>query len=106
MARRWQNLENWLEKKFGRKPTVEAVLFLIGIQETGFIRKNFSKEEKQDLMHVAVCTLLAPCGFYALERRDEDGWLHFRQLEKLNFSSPLEEQYFMKERILSYFEQY
>jgi hypothetical protein len=104
VARRWQDLENKLEKKFGRKPSIEVILFLIGIQETGFIGQKFSKEEKQDLMHVATCTVLAPCGFYEFENRDEDGWLHFKQIKKWSFSSPVEEQFFLKEQILSYFE--
>jgi len=105
LARRWLDLENKLEKKFGRKPDVEAVLFLIGIQETGFIRREFSKEEKQDLMHVAMCTLLMPSGFYEFERRDKEGWLYFKQLKKLSFSSAAEERNFLKEQILLYFEQ-
>lgn len=105
-ARRWRDLENKLEQQFGRKPSVEIMLFLIGIQETGFIHRAFSKEEKQDLMHIALCTVLALCGFYAFDHRDEDGWLHFKQLKKWSFSSSAEEQDFLKEQILRYFEQY
>ncbi len=56
---RWWNLEARLLERFGKKPDMEAILFLIGIQEFGDIRKKFSKEEKQDLMHIAVCSLSA-----------------------------------------------
>ena len=41
---RWWALEQKLVDKFGKKPDVEAVLFLIGLQETGFIREKISKE--------------------------------------------------------------
>ena len=46
---------------------MEAILFLIGIQEVGDFRTKFTKEQKQDLMHVAVCSLLSPSGYYELE---------------------------------------
>ncbi len=39
-------------------PDLQSILFLIGIQELGFVQHEFTKEEKQDLMHVAVCALL------------------------------------------------
>ena len=56
LQQRWWNLEAKLVERFGKKPDVEAVLFLIGMQETGFVTDKISKEQKQDLMHVAVCS--------------------------------------------------
>src|SRR5579862_8512088 len=47
---RWWKLEEKFMNKFGKKPDVEAILFLIGIQEIGKFKKKFSKEQKQDLM--------------------------------------------------------
>ena len=61
-------------ERFGKKPDLESVLFLIGIQELGDIRKKFSKEQKQDLMHIAVCTVFSTSGYYELSGADEDGW--------------------------------
>ena len=60
---RWWNLEAELVERFGKKPDMEAILFLIGIQEANKFAVKFSKEQKQDLMHVAVCTLLMPSGY-------------------------------------------
>ena len=40
---RWWKLEETLMSKFGKKPDMEAILFLIGIQEFGNIQKKFSK---------------------------------------------------------------
>lgn len=102
---RWWNLETQLVERFGKKPDLEAILFLIGVQEFGEIRQKFSKEQKQDLMHVAVCTLLAQSGYYELEQVDEDGWPHFRQLKSLPLMSLPEQENFMKDHILLYFEQ-
>jgi hypothetical protein len=101
---RWWNLEAKLVERFGKKPDMEAILFLIGIQEFGDIRKKFSKEQKQDLMHVAVCSLFAQSGYYELGGVDEDGWPHFRQLKPLPVMSMIEQENFLKDHILLYFE--
>ncbi len=101
---RWWNLEAKLLERFGKKPDMEAILFLIGIQEFGEIRKKFSKEQKQDLMHVAVCSLFAQSGFYELEKVDEDGWPHYRQLKALPAMTLAEQENFLKDHILLYFE--
>jgi hypothetical protein len=101
---RWWNLEAGLVERWGKKPDMEAILFLIGIQEFGEIRPKFSKEQKQDLMHVAVCSLFAQSGYYELELVDEDGWPHFRQLKALPVMAMYEQENFLKDHILLYFE--
>ena len=83
---------------------MEAILFLIGIQEFGEFRKKFSKEQKQDLMHVAVCSLFAQSGYYELEKVDEDGWPHFRQLKALPMMDMIQQENFLKDHVLLYFE--
>lgn len=105
LQQRWWNLEAKLVERFGKKPDLEAVLFLIGMQETGFVKEKISKEQKQDLMHVAVCTALAQSGYYALEQQDAEGWPHFRQLKELPVMSMPEQENFIKDHILLYFEQ-
>jgi hypothetical protein len=105
LQQRWWNLEAKLVERFGKKPDLEAVLFLIGMQETGFVKEKISKEQKQDLMHVAVCTVLAQSGYYALEQQDAEGWPHFRQLKELPVMSMPEQENFIKDHILLYFEQ-
>jgi hypothetical protein len=101
---RWWALEERLMSRFGKKPDMEAILFLIGIQEIGDFETKFSKEQKQDLMHVAVCTLLSPSGYYELEMVDDDGWPHYRQLKALPVLNMIEQENFMKDHILLYFE--
>lgn len=101
---RWWKLEEKLIERFGKKPDVESILFLIGIQELGDIRKKFSKEQKQDLMHIAVCTVLSPSGYYELSHVDEDGWPHFAQLKPMPDMLPHEQENFLKDHILLYFQ--
>jgi hypothetical protein len=101
---RWWSLESRLLERFGKKPDMEAILFLIGIQEFGEFRKKFSKEQKQDLMHVAVCSLFVQSGYYELEKVDEDGWPHFRQLKALPMMDMIQQENFLKDHVLLYFE--
>lgn len=102
---RWWTLEAKLVERFGKKPDMETILFLIGIQEFGDIKAKFTKEQKQDLMHVATCSLLSPSGYYELERVDEEGWPHFRQLKSLPVMTLIEQENFLKDHILLYFDQ-
>jgi hypothetical protein len=102
---RWWDLEAKLMERFDKKPDLESILFLIGIQEFGDIRKKFSKEEKQDLMHIAICTVMQPSGYYELERVDEDGWPHFRQLKPMPNMLPHEQEAFLKDHVLLYFQE-
>jgi hypothetical protein len=101
---RWWNLEAKLTERFGKKPDVETILFLIGVQELGRSNEKFSKEQKQDLMHIAICTLLAPSGYYEMEGTDPDGWPHFRQLKPMPEMQAFEQENFLKDHILLYFE--
>ncbi|GAB3015921.1 hypothetical protein GCM10027051_20000 [Niabella terrae] len=100
---RWWDLEARLVERFGKKPDMETILFLIGIQELGQIGKKFTKEQKQDLMHIAICRLLSPSGFYELEQVDEEGWPHYRQLKPMPDLNPIEQENFLKDHVLLYF---
>lgn len=101
---RWWNLEAKLVERFGKKPDLETVLFLVGIQEFGGTKEKFSKEQKQDLMHVAVCSLLSQSGYYELEGMDGDGWPHFKQLKALPEFNAFEQENFIKDHVLLYFD--
>jgi hypothetical protein len=102
---RWMNLEQKLVERFGKKPDLESILFLIGVQEYGQLKDNFTKEQKQDLMHIAVCSLLSQSGYFVFEQFDEDGWPHFKQLKAMPNMSMREQEDFIKDHVLLYFEQ-
>jgi len=105
LAERWINLETQLVERFGKRPDLDAILFLIGIQESGQTKNKFTKEEKQDLMHVAVCHLLSSSGYYALDSVDKDGWPHYVQLKALPTFGLIEQENFIKDHVLLYFDQ-
>ncbi|MFZ9660857.1 MAG: hypothetical protein ACO29O_03175 [Chitinophagaceae bacterium] len=100
---RWIALEERLRERFDKKPDLETILFLIGIQELGNVSDQFTKEQKQDLMHVAVCSLLSQSGYFEMESVDEDGWPHFKPLKHLPEFSTKEQEDFLKDHILLYF---
>ena len=101
---RWWDLERKLMERLGKKPDVEAILFLIGLQETGLSQEKISKEQKQDLMHVAICTILSSSDYYTIEGKDQDGWPHFKQLKNLPIMNMIEQEAFLKDHILLYFD--
>lgn len=102
---RWWNLEAKLVERFGKKPDMETILFLIGIQELGQPDRKFTKEQKQDLMHIAICRLLSNSGYFELEKKDEEGWPHFKQLRPMPDMNPIDQENFLKDHVLLYFEE-
>lgn len=102
---RWLKLRIQLKEHFGIKPDMNGVLLLIGVQELGQGPQEFSKEQKQDLMHIAICTVLTPSGFYAYDGLDEEGWPHFTQLKPLPDFNLIEQENFLKDHILLYFQE-
>jgi hypothetical protein len=103
LEERFQKLKLHLEKDFGDGMDVQALLFLIGVNELGIGHRNFSKQEKTDLLHIAICTLLEPYGYYEFEYRDDENWPHFKLLKQLPSLSHSEQQHLIKEAMLDYF---
>ncbi len=87
-------------------PDLNMVLFLVGIQELGRWKKGFSKEEKQDLMHIAVCRLLSHDGYFEFIGRDEDGWPHYRQMREFNPQNMISQELLLKQHAVLYFKEW
>lgn len=105
LEKNWNSLLSELEKRIGKRPKdLNTVLFLIGVQELGRGQKPFSKEEKQDLMHIGICKVLSFSGYYELEFLDTDGWPHWRLIKKLPHFDLLEQEKLLKMHVLEYFE--
>lgn len=103
--KKWAETVLKVEEKFGEDLDVQAILFLIGVQELGNGAKNFTKDQKLELLHIAICRVLSPFGFYKLIGRDEDGWPHYEVLKELPPLKPGEQLRLMKEAIMNYFEE-
>ena len=57
-------LRKLMEERFGEDPDLTSMVFAVGLQECGQGFRTFKKDEKLEVMHVGVCTLLAPMGYY------------------------------------------
>lgn len=106
LQKQWVDLLYKLKELTGKRPTdLNAVLFLIGVQELGLGARTFSKEEKQDVLHIAICKVLSLAGYYELEGHDDDGWPHWKAVRKLPHFDILEQEKLLKIQILEYFKQ-
>ena len=104
LQKNWVALLYKIKEQIGVRPKdLNSVLFLVGVQELGKGMKDFSKEEKQDLIHIAICKIFEPEGYYKLEGTDEDGWPHYELQKALPHKNLVEQVSFMRKRILGYF---
>ena len=101
---RFRQVQLKIYRQFKKNPDLHALLFLIGMRELGQLKKKFTKEEKQHLMHIAVCRLLSEEGYYELEGLDKEGWPHWKATQKLPQMTVDEQEYLIKKQIIRYFD--
>ena len=105
LERKWQKLRIKLKETIGKKPKdLQGILYLIGLQELGKGNIELTKEEKQDVLHIAICKVLSLAGYYKLEGLDEDGWPHWENVKPLPNFDLLEQEQLLKMNIIEYFE--
>jgi hypothetical protein len=105
LTQEWESLLDKLEQVMGKRPAdLDSVLFLMGVQELGKGHQFFTKEQKQDLMHIAICKALSFSGIYALEGTDQDGCPHWKLIQPLPFVNIVEQEKLMKAHVIEYFE--
>ena len=101
----WLRVRHHVKDAMNQKslPDLQIILLLIGVQEANVIKEEYTKEEKQDLMHVATCHLLAEKGFYEFEGYDTEGWPHFKQARIIPVEGEKAQGRLLKECIITYF---
>ncbi len=105
LKERWALVVKIISDKFGEgeQLNLDAIIYLIGVQELGVGARTFQKDEKLNLMHIAICRLLEPYGYYEFDFFDEDGWPHYITKDELPTLKPGEQTVLMKEAIVQYF---
>jgi hypothetical protein len=105
LKERWEQLVTILSDRFADGDTLDldAIIYLIGVQELGQFNKKFKKDEKLNLMHIAICRLLEPYGYYEFDYFDADGWPHYIVKEELPALKAGEQSILMKGAIVDYF---
>lgn len=106
LKEKWEQLTLKLTHQFaeGDALNIDGIIYLIGVQELGQGKRNFKKDEKVNLMHIAICKLLEPYGYYEFDFFDEDGWPHYKIITELPNLKPGEQTVLMKEAIINYFD--
>jgi hypothetical protein len=100
----WNQILDFLENQLDKRPSdLESVLFLIGVQELGKGHVHFTKEQKQDLMHIATCKVLSFSGIYELEGLDQEGWPHWKLVQNLPPLALKEQEILLKAHVIQYF---
>ncbi|RNC87962.1 MAG: hypothetical protein ED556_01880 [Winogradskyella sp.] len=105
LKERWDLVVEKLSKQFadGEILDLDSIIYLIGLQELGQIHRDYKKDHKLDLMHIAICKLLEPYGFYELDFVDKEGWPHYKVKAQLPHLKSGEQSVLMKEAIVNYF---
>ncbi len=106
LKEKWDLLVSKLTDQFadGDELNIDGIIYLIGIQELGQGHRSFKKDEKVNLMHIAICKLLEPYGYYEFDYFDDDGWPHYKIITELPNLKPGEQSVLIKEAIINYFE--
>ena len=105
LKNRWDDLVVFLSDKFSDSETldIEGVLYLVGMQELGQVHRKMRKDDNVNLIHIGICSVLEPYGYYRFDYYDDDGWPHFELLEPLPPLKPGEQSILMKEALVNYF---
>ena len=105
LKERWEKLVLLLSNQFsqGEDLDLDAIIYLIGVQELGKVHQKYKKDEKLNLMHIAICRLLEPYGYYEFDYFDDEGWPHYTVKEQLPTLKAGEQSVLMKEAIVNYF---
>ena len=101
--KKWNDTLAEASESFGEKLDLNTLIFLIGVQELnkGFV--PLEKQQKLEVMHIAVCAILEPYGYYEYVGLDKDGWPHFEAVEKLPALKKDAQERLIKEAIIEYF---
>lgn len=103
LDKNWKNLIKSLNKNFGEELNLKGILYLIGVQELNLGITSFPREEKLNVIHVAVCKILSPYGYYTFDKIDEDGWPHYIQIKPFKSLSEGDQEKLMRRGIINYF---
>lgn len=104
LEKKWRELVTEISVNFEEKLDLQSILFNIGLQELNLGYLKLKKDQKIEVMHIAICTLLEPYGYYEFIGKDDDGWPHFENINQLPPLNETEQEELIKEAIIDYFQ--
>lgn len=67
----WAQFAAWWTRRFGREPSIESALFMVGLQERGQAPREVPRDGKQDVIMAGTYRVLGEVGLY--RRSEADG---------------------------------
>ena len=101
--REWNKLVKLMMDRFGEQPDVTSMVFAVGLQEVSQGPSEYKKDDKVNLIHVGICTLLEPLGYYKTLGLDNDNWPHFERVGELPELDSDEQELLLKRQLVDYF---
>ncbi|MCS7152889.1 MAG: hypothetical protein N2253_07310 [Bacteroidia bacterium] len=99
----WEKLCEEAERRYGKQPSEEFLLFLVGLNYMGRFPEGDERVVKLNLIQLGTLVLLARRGYVQEVGKDEQGWPHWEPLQALPSWTPAEEQAFLREVLIEYF---
>ena len=105
LKEQWETLVSVLTQRFSETESIdiEGILYLVGLQELGQVHKRFKKDDNVDIIHIGICSVLEPFGYYTFDYFDDERWPQFKLIEELPPLKPGEQSILMKEAVVHYF---
>ncbi|WP_185859550.1 hypothetical protein [Blattabacterium cuenoti] len=97
----WNKVMLYIRNHFSIEGKIDiiGIIYLIGIQELGKGKNRFlNREDKINILHIAICRILEPFGYYSFLGRDKEGWPHYVLKTKIPFNQ--EEQLFLIQKAI------
>jgi len=103
----WLRVRHFVKKalKTEKLPDLNLVLLMVGIQTLGYWQGKFTKEEKQDLMHIGVCELLSHEGYFEFIGRDADNWPQYNQKRHIDIEGEKKQEHVLIENAIRFFKE-
>ncbi|WP_185871887.1 hypothetical protein [Blattabacterium cuenoti] len=100
----WNKVMSYIQNNFCIEGKIDliGIIYLIGIQELGKGNNRFfNKENKINILHIAICRILEPFGYYLFIGRDQEGWPHYILKNKIPFNQK-DQLFLIKKAIIRY----
>ncbi|WP_185877061.1 hypothetical protein [Blattabacterium cuenoti] len=101
----WNKVILYIKNNFYIKEKIDiiGIIYLIGVQELGKGKNGFlNREDKINILHIAICRILEPFGYYSYLGKDKEGWPHYILKSKIPFFNRNEQLFLIKKAIIRY----
>ncbi len=99
---KWAKFKEIFKSNYGEYPSLISGLFLVGLEQIPDV-DVLTKEQKQEVIHVGLCKLLAQDNLYTVSHYDNDGWPHFALSKHAKQMDIEKQENYIKQLLINYF---